>query len=96
MKIDADKVQNAVIVFLRFTILLAIAGAVWNRQWTLLFSSALILILTFLPYLFEKKYKINLPIEFEFVIILFIYASFFLGEIHAYYTKFWWWDVILH
>jgi len=62
----------------------------------LLFSSSLILILTFLPYLFERTYRVNLPIEFEFVIILFLYASLFLGEIHAYYTKFWWWDVVLH
>ena len=34
--------------------------------------------------------------ELEMVIILFIYASLFLGEIHGYYTKFWWWDIFLH
>jgi len=96
MRINADKMQNIVINFLRLTILIAIIGSIFNKRWTLLFSSALILILTFLPYLFERKYSINLPIEFEFVIILFIYASLFLGEIHAYYTKFWWWDVVLH
>jgi len=96
MKLNIDKIQTTVIIFLRLSILLAIVGAVWNEMWALVFSSSLIFILTFLPYLFEKKYRINLPIEFEFVIILFLYASLFLGEIHAYYTKFWWWDILLH
>ena len=96
MRINVDNIQNILIIFLRLSILIAISGAIFNQRWTLLFSSTLILILTFLPYLFERKYSINLPIEFEFVIILFIYASLFLGEIHTYYTKFWWWDVVLH
>jgi len=96
MKFDADKIQNSVIIILRFTIIVAILGAVWNQRWPLVFSSSVILILTFLPVFFEKKYKLNLPIEFEFAIILFIYASLFLGEIHSYYTKLWWWDVVLH
>lgn len=93
---DIDKIQNYTISFLRITILFAMLGAGWNQRWALLFSSTLILFLTFIPNLFERRYKINLPIEFEFVIIIFIYASLFLGEIHGYYTRFWWWDVILH
>lgn len=96
MKINIDKTQSFVIIFLRITILIAMAGAIWNYRWALLFSSALILALTFLPNFFEKRYRINLPIEFEFVIILFIYASLFLGEMHGYYTRLWWWDIVLH
>jgi hypothetical protein len=94
--IDVDRVQKYFIIFLRITIIVAIIGALWNSRWSLLFVSSLILFLTFLPMFFEKRYRINLPIEFEFVIILFIYASLFLGEIHSYYSKFWWWDVVLH
>ncbi len=30
------------------------------------------------------------------MVTIFIYASLFLGEVHKYYTKFWWWDLILH
>ena len=96
MRLNIDKIQSIVIHVLRLSIFIVIIGAIWNTRWTLLFSSSLILILTFLPYFFERKYNVNLPIEFEFVIILFLYASLFLGEIHAYYTKFWWWDLVLH
>ena len=27
---------------------------------------------------------------------MFIYASVFLGEVKGYYTRFWWWDSVLH
>lgn len=91
-----ERIQNYIIVFFRITIIIAIIGAIWKGRWDLLFSSSLIFIFTFIPLMFEKKTRINLPIEFEFMIILFIYLSLFLGEIHGYYSKFWWWDVILH
>jgi uncharacterized membrane protein YjdF len=28
--------------------------------------------------------------------ILFVFASMFLGELHGYYTRYWWWDIALH
>lgn len=43
-----------------------------------------------------KKYKIILPIEFEIVIVSFLYASFSLGEAGDFYGKFHWWDTMLH
>ena len=91
-----DKVQAFLANILRLTLVIAVAIGVLNQRWLLVFSTSLILILTYLPYFIEKRYKLYLPIEFESVIILFIYASLFLGEIRSYYTKFWWWDIVLH
>jgi len=28
--------------------------------------------------------------------IAFIFSALFLGEVHSYYTKYWWWDIALH
>ncbi|MFH1270075.1 MAG: hypothetical protein ABII03_00385 [Nanoarchaeota archaeon] len=53
-------------------------------------------LITFLPKLFEKKYKINIPIEFEILVLVFVFASLFLGEVKDYYLRYWWWDVVLH
>jgi uncharacterized membrane protein len=50
----------------------------------------------FLPSILLKKMYIELPVEFEFFIVLFIFSAMFLGEIHQYYTKVWWWDIVLH
>lgn len=93
---DIDKIHRGVIIFLRLTILIVIIGSMINFRFMLLFSSSLILISTFLPDIIERKTPIRLPLEFELIIIVFLYASLFLGEIHAYYTKYWWWDVLLH
>lgn len=96
MKLNLEKIQIYTINFLRLTVLLAIAGAIIEARWVLLFSTTIVFLLTFLPYFFEKKTNVLLPVKFEFIIVLFIYASLFLGELNAYYTKFWWWDVVLH
>lgn len=91
-----DKVHYVLLNLIRFTLIVAIIGALFAQRWTILFVSILTFVLTFLPNIFEKKYKINIPVEFEIITVLFIYSSLFLGEVHGYYTKFWWWDIILH
>jgi hypothetical protein len=75
---------------------MAIIISLFYASWFNLFISSLTIILTFLPSWFEKKYSIVVPLDFEFAIILFIYASLFLGEVNNFYTHFWWWDVVLH
>lgn len=91
-----DKMQISISRFLRLTLVFAILSGCITQRWTVVFASSIILLLTFAPMLFERKYKIYLPLEFEIVIIIFIYTTLYLGELHGYYTKFWWWDVVLH
>ncbi len=79
-------------------ILMAIAffKALFEQSWMVLFLCSLALILTFAPYFFRRRYNILIPAEFEIIFVLFIYTSIILGEVHGYYTRFWWWDVLLH
>ena len=90
------KIEKIISYIIRFTIIIAIISSIINKRWIILFISILSLFFTFLPAIIEKNYKIDLPTEFEIIIVLFIYAGLFLGEVHGYYTKFWWWDIILH
>ncbi|MBN1792692.1 hypothetical protein JW826_03340 [Candidatus Woesearchaeota archaeon] len=92
----AEKAQVGFSYFLRGTLVVAMIVAIMNKSWPILFSSSLILFLTFLPQMFEKKYKIQIPDEFELGIIIFIYATLFLGEIMGYYRKYAWWDIVIH
>ncbi len=85
-----------VLNIIRISLVFAIASALFTQRWTVVFVSVLTLLLTLFPYLFEKRYKIDIPIEFEILVVIFIYASIFLGEVHEYYIKFWWWDIFLH
>lgn len=91
-----DKVNWVILSIIRITLFIAIAGALLSSSWTILFVSTFTFILTFVPSFFESHYKIDIPAEFEIITVLFIYATLFLGEVHGFYTKFWWWDLILH
>lgn len=73
----------------------AMAFSIYQKNYITLFTSALTLILILLP-IFIRRLKIFLPTEIELIAILFIYATLFLGEVHSFYTLFWWWDIILH
>jgi len=83
-------------LIIRLTLVVGFALAAYETNWMAMFVSAVVFVLTFLPEVFERTYKINLPVELQVIIVLFIYAGVFLGEVQGYYTRFWWWDSILH
>lgn len=77
------------------SLIYAIALSIYQRNYLVLFVSLLTLGLVALPY-FVRRLKIILPTEIELIIILFIYATLFLGEIRGFYSYFWWWDILVH
>lgn len=68
----------------------------FDGNYQAVFESLIILFITFLPLLMGKHFEVNIPHEFETLAIIFIYMSLFLGEVHGYYERFWWWDLVLH
>lgn len=67
-----------------------------NRQWEVFFSAVLTLILFILPSLLAKRSKIKIPAAFQILVLLFIFASMYLGEIYHYFYRYAWWDTMLH
>lgn len=91
-----ERTHFILLILIRVSLIVAIVSSIYNFSWAVLFVSVFTFVLTFLPYFYERKYKIDIPIELELITVIFIYASLFLGEIRNYYTFFWWWDVVLH
>ncbi|MEK6873492.1 MAG: hypothetical protein AABW91_01495 [Nanoarchaeota archaeon] len=91
-----EKAHFVFINFIRLTLVLALISSIFTKEWLVMFVAIVTFLLTFLPFIFEVSSKIDLPIEFEIITVLFIYAALFLGEVHDYYTIYWWWDAILH
>ena len=78
---------------------LLFGGAVWavyEQQWDSLFVTILTFALTFVPLQFQRFYHIDVPVVFTSAIIVFTYATLFLGEVGDFYERYWWWDVFLH
>ncbi|HLD33629.1 MAG TPA: hypothetical protein VJB66_02805 [Candidatus Nanoarchaeia archaeon] len=96
-KLDsAEKIQLVTAYILQIILIIAILISLFQDQWLIAFLTFGILILTLLPAFIQHSSKVYLPVEFHFIPILFIFLALYLGELHGYYTYFWWWDVVLH
>lgn len=60
------------------------------------FICLLTLALFNIPMIADKKFNIKLPNAMEITIVLFIFAAEILGEIQSFYTRFPYWDAMLH
>jgi hypothetical protein len=61
-----------------------------------IFVAGAALALTFLPQLLASRVSLQLPNSFLAAIALFVLATIYLGEMHDFYNRFWWWDLVLH
>jgi len=87
-------VYITLLAVIKFSLIVAIVWSAYKFDWEVLLVSSLTLILTYIPTVFKKNYKI--PLEFEVLIVLFIYATLFLGGVQKFYKTIWWWDSLLH
>lgn len=89
-------IHNWLTLCLQTTILIGLGLSMYEQQWLNTATIAGILLLTFLPRLFSRRFKVLIPAEFELITIAFVFAALFLGETRGYYGRFWWWDIALH
>lgn len=92
----ADAIQLWIAVVLQVVILFFLVTALWEGRWLLAFTAAIVFVLTFMPSILEWQFGIYIPVEFILINTLFLFASFALGEVRAFYLRIWWWDLMLH
>jgi hypothetical protein len=91
-----ERVYSVITILIRISLVIAIGYAFYTEDYFVFLFSIVTLVLTFVPWAFEKSLKIDVPIEFEVAAVIFVYATIFLGEATGLYTYFWWWDLLLH
>lgn len=82
--------------FLRFLLIIAIITGIATRQAEGILLAVLTLWLTFFPDILKKMFGIYLPSSIQIIVTLFIFMAQYLGEMHDFYYRFWWWDILLH
>lgn len=92
----SERVTHKITAMIRLALLLVGVAAIFTGRWSVVFAAAGALTLSYLPQFLASQIKVRLPLQFQFIITLFLYASIFLGEVGDYYERFWWWDVVLH
>lgn len=93
---SASGVHRALTVVLQGFLLVGAGLATAQGRWLAAAATTGVIIVTFLPLLLERRWRVHVPPEFELLAVAFVYASLFLGEVRGYYVRFWWWDVLLH
>jgi len=91
-----EKSYIVLTIIFEISIIIALVLSIIRQNWIATFLSFSAFILILYPLFFKRRYQIRLPGELNLAIIIFTYATLYLGEIHGYYTRFWWWDNVLH
>jgi len=89
-------VVSTVYLLLRFMVIVVMIAQFYNRNFENVFLCSLTLILFLMPTILERQLKIDFPNTMEIIIMLFIFAAEIFGEISSYYTRFPYWDDMLH
>ena len=96
-KRDAPKVVRVIVLnLIRLLLIVAFMGGIYNGRQLIVMVSIIAFIITFLPKIVKILLGIDLPAQFEVIIILFIYGALFSGRVHGLYTGFWWWSILLN
>lgn len=92
----SGRVYLTVTLLIRALFLGGVIVTTMQGNWETAIVSGIGLALSFLPQFIERTLRVDLPVAYEFIIILFVMLSMFMGEIGHAYGTFWWWDVMLH
>jgi uncharacterized membrane protein YjdF len=95
-RLSENRIHKILISF--FLILMAVEWVLLflDERWLALFLVTMIIAALLSPVLFRKKLQIEIPAEFHITAVIFIFASFYLGEVQDFYYRIWWWDIALH
>lgn len=91
-----NKAKFIIYFLLRTLIILCLILQTIRKDFENVALCFLSLILLFLPFLIERRLKVDLPNTLEIIIMLFVFSAEILGEINNFYEIIPFWDTILH
>jgi hypothetical protein len=96
MRIGDFRRQPYLAQLIWLTLIAAFLVALATARWSLAFVALSTFGLSLVPVLAEQRFGIRLPLRFVAGVVLFIFATIFLGEAFDFYNRYWWWDIALH
>jgi len=89
-------VHSIILNSIRFILILALISSFISDRVLVQFVSIIALFVTFLPWMIQVYFGINIPAKLEIISLMFIYGILFIGEVRGFYAEFWWWDILLN
>lgn len=96
-----DKIKSHKALFVIYLIMGVVTVGIMilsliGRNYESAFTATLSLLLFLIPMFVEESLHIKLPMVLEIIAVLFVFCANILGEIGAFYTRFPFWDDMLH
>lgn len=95
-KSDSFSPGVALHTLLRMVVGLSVIVFIYYGDYVSAVSAAGILFLMLLPGVLRARLDISIPFTLELAVVVFIFASLFLGSLRDYYERYPLWDTILH
>ena len=89
------RARIVILNIIRFLLIIALLIALDGKRNLILLFSGIALFLTFIPALFKKFLKIDLPASFEIIVIMFIYGLLIFLESAGVYYQFAWFSFLI-
>lgn len=90
------RIHRGILIALQAIMAVELLLVLREQQWMNAFLVMAIMAVMFSPAVIGRRFRVHIPPEFQVLAVLFAFAALFLGEIHSYYMRFWWWDIALH
>ncbi|MEK7688723.1 MAG: hypothetical protein AAB313_00545 [Deltaproteobacteria bacterium] len=81
---------------MKFIMMGMLPYAVYKGRYLFAAATGVAIILSLLPSIVEKSYRVTLPFELDLLITMMIFLHTFFGEWLKFYDRIWLWDKILH
>ena len=89
-------ISTALSWLMKFIMMGMLPYAVYKGRYLFAAATGVAIILSLLPSIVEKSYRVTLPFELDLLITMMIFLHTFFGEWLKFYDRIWLWDKILH
>ena len=91
-----ERVYRVLTLVIQVVLLAGVVGFVVLRDWPNAILTTLVIVLTLIPQLLKRRFRVDVPPEFQLVAAVFVFCAIFLGTSLGFYGRFHWWDTALH
>lgn len=91
-----ERVYRVVTLVIQIVLLAGVVGFVLLHDWPNAILTSLVIVLTMIPQLLKRWFRVDVPPEFQLVAAIFVFCAIFLGTSLGFYGRFLWWDTALH
>lgn len=89
-------ISTALSWLMKFIMMGMLPYAVYKGRYLFAAVTGIAILLSLLPSIVEKSYRVTLPFELDLLITMMIFLHTFFGEWLKFYDRIWLWDKILH